>query len=271
MDYYSTLGVGRNATSEEIKKAYRKQAMAHHPDRTGGDDTQFKQIQEAYATLSDTNKKQQYDNPQPTFNDAFGRNYDDMFNQMFGGRNRRMRNKDILCTAQVDLVDIIKGKRLDIEYNLPSGISQTATVQVPAGIENAVTMRYTGLGDNSIRQMPRGDLLIKIIIRHPKGWDREGNNLITMTDIDPFEAMLGCRKIIRTLENKTLQLTIPPGCQPGQVFSISDHGLINPHTRRRGNIYVKIKLNVPKVDDNSGESMLQYVKEAQNEYSKIPR
>lgn len=268
MDYYSTLGVPKNASQDDIRKAYKKQSMQHHPDR-GGNEEVFKKINEAYSTLKDPAKKQQYDNPQPNFNNRFENNYDDMFSQMFGGMRRRMRNKDILCTAQVDLVDIIKGKRLDIEYNLPSGISQTATVHVPAGIDNNVTIRYQGLGDNAVTGLPRGDLLIKIIIRNPKGWDREGSNLITITDIDPFEAMLGCRKIIRTLENKTLQLTIPPGCQPGQVFSISDHGLVNQQTRRRGNIYVKIKLNVPKVDDKSGETMLQYVKEAQNEYSKI--
>jgi len=74
MDCYTTLGVGRNATPEEIKKAYRKLAMQHHPDRNGGDDTKFKQIQEAYATLSDLQKRSEYDNPQPKFNNSRGFN-----------------------------------------------------------------------------------------------------------------------------------------------------------------------------------------------------
>jgi len=268
MDYYSTLGVNKNATQDDIRKAYKKQSMQHHPDR-GGNEEVFKKINEAYSTLKDPAKRQEYDNPQPQWDQ---RNYADPFEQMFGQmRGRRQRNKDILCTAQVELVDIIKGKKLDIEYQLPSGIKQTATVHIPAGIDNNVTMRYQGLGDNMFKQLPRGDLLIKVIIRTPRGWDRQGENLLTFTEVNVFEAMLGTKKVIRTLENKTLQLTIPPGTQPDQVFSISDHGLVSQRTGKRGSIYVKVKVKVPKVDDNVGQDMLQYIKEAQNEYSKVSR
>lgn len=268
MDYYSILGIPKNASEQEIRKAYKKQSMQHHPDR-GGNEEVFKKINEAYSTLKDPAKRQQYDNPQPQWNNG---PFVDPFEQMFGQmRGRRQRNKDILCTAQVDLVDIIKGKKLDIEYQLPSGITQTAAVHIPPGIDNNVTMRYQGLGDNMVKHIPRGDLLIKVIIRTPRGWDRQGENLVTFTEVNVFEAMLGTKKVIRTLENKTLQLTIPPGTQPDQVFSISDHGLVNQNTGKRGSIYVKVKVKVPKVDDNTGEDMLQYIKEAHNEYSKISR
>ena len=72
MDYYSTLGVSKNASPEELKKAYKKLSMQHHPDRTGGDDSRFKQINEAYSTLKDPQKRQEYDNPQPQYPPGFG-------------------------------------------------------------------------------------------------------------------------------------------------------------------------------------------------------
>lgn len=270
MDYYSILGVPKNASEQDIRKAYKKQSMQHHPDR-GGNEEVFKKVNEAYSTLKDPDKKRQYDNPQPQYQqnpDGF----EDMFSQMFGHRGRRQqRNKDILCTTQVDLIDIIKGKRIDIQYSLPSGEPQTANVEIPAGIESGQTIRYQGLGDNSFRQLPRGNLLIKVIVRNPKGWDRQGFNLVTFTDVDVFDAMLGTKKIIRTIEGLTLQLNIPPGTQSQQVFSIKDHGILDRRTGRRGSIYVKTRVNIPKVDDNIPDHVLKLVKETKDEYSKISK
>jgi molecular chaperone DnaJ len=74
MDYYETLGVSKDASQDELKKAYKKQSMQHHPDRTGGDEAKFKQINEAYSTLKDPQKRQEYDNPQPQFAQGFGAN-----------------------------------------------------------------------------------------------------------------------------------------------------------------------------------------------------
>jgi DnaJ-class molecular chaperone len=185
MDYYSKLGVAKNASPEDLKKAYKKASMQHHPDRGGNEET-FKQINEAYSTLKDPVKRQQYDNPQQQQQHQGQHPFEDMFSQMF--RNRPpQRNKDILCTTQVELVDVIKGKRLDIEYTLPSGIKQTANVEVPPGIESGQTIRYAGLGDNTARHLQRGDLLIKVVVRFPKGWDRQGLNLVTFTDVDVFD------------------------------------------------------------------------------------
>lgn len=273
MDYYEILGVSKSASDSEIKKAFKSKSMQHHPDR-GGDEEEFKKINEAYSTLKDPQKRAEYDNPtqRMNFNETFGGDFQDIFSQMFGGMGqRRQRNKDILCTAQIDLVDVIKGKQMDIQYQLPTGTTQTAKVNIPPGIDTNVTMRYQGLGDNTFRQLPRGDLLIKVVVRNPRGWARDGLNLLTFVEIDAFDAMLGTKRTIKTLEDKLLQLTIPPGTQPDQVFSITDHGIQHNRTGRRGSIYVKVKINVPKLDDNMPENVLNYIKEAKDGYSKIPR
>jgi len=273
MDYYDILGVNKSASDVEIKKAFKEKSMKYHPDRPGGNEEQFKKVNEAYSTLKDPQKRAEYDNPtqRMNFNETFGGDFQDIFSQMFGGMHRRQRNKDILCTAQIDLVDVIKGKHMDIEYQLPTGTKQTAKVNIPPGIESNVTMRYQGLGDNSFHQLPRGDLLIKIIVNSPRGWARDGFNLLTYVEVDAFDAMLGTKRTIRTLEDKTLQLTIPAGTQPDQIFSITDHGILDYRNGRRGSIYVKIKINVPKLDDNAPQDVLKYIKEAKDGYSKIPR
>ena len=270
MDYYSILGISKNADENTIRKAYKKKSMQYHPDRPDGNEEQFKRVNEAYSTLKDPQKRQQYDNPQPqyNFNTSNMNGFDDMFNNIF---RQRQRNRDILCTTQVELVDVIKGKQIDIEYQLPGGTTQTAKVQIPPGIESNVTMRYQGLGDNTFRQLPRGDLLIKVIIKTPKGWDRQGFNLLTFIEVDVFDAMIGTKRTIRTLEDKMLQLNIPAGTQPDQIFSITDHGITDMRTGKRGSIYVKIKVKVPKVDDKMSPDVLKYITEARNAYSKISR
>jgi curved DNA-binding protein len=275
MDYYSALGVEKTATQDDIRKAYKKMSMKHHPDR-GGDEAEFKKINEAYQTLSNAEKKQMYDtygtsDPQQQWSQHQYQDFNDIFSSMFGHRRPRQKNKDILCTTQVDLVDIIKGKEMDITYTLPSGQQQTASVHIPAGMENNSTIRYGGLGDNSFTQLPRGDLLVKTIIRNPRGWDRQGLDLITFVEVDVFDAMIGTHKIIRTLENKTLKVNIPSGTQFGQIFSIPNHGITNYRTGQRGNIFVKVKVIMPNLDDKAYEDVVKYVKEAKNEYSKISK
>jgi len=127
MDYYNILGVDKSASDSEIKKAFKAKSMQYHPDR-GGDEAKFKEINEAYQTLRDPQKRAEYDNPpRMNFNESYGGDFQDIFSQMFGGMGaRRQRNKDILCTAQIDLIDVIKGKHMDIQYKLPTGMDQTA-------------------------------------------------------------------------------------------------------------------------------------------------
>ena len=160
MNYYSVLGVPKNASDKDIKTAFRRLAKEHHPDRTGGDDTRFKQINEAYDTLKDPDKRSMYDNPQRQNSYNFNsQNVNDIFSSFFGNmQQRQRRNANIGLSVKVSLEDIAAGKNVVGRYALNSGKEEIATIRVPKGIESGTTMRFQGLGDDSISQAPRGDL-----------------------------------------------------------------------------------------------------------------
>lgn len=256
MDYYSILGVPRTATPEEIKKAYRQKAKQYHPDRPDGNAEKFKQVNEAYEILSNSDKRSAYDTPNPGFSfnsQDFGRGFNpfgDVFGQQFGF-NRTPRNRDITLAANLDLADVITGKSLIMQYKLNSGRLETVTVDVPPGAKHGDTIRYQGLGDDGNGRYPRGDLLVRIKVAKKKDWERDGNNLITRKVINVFDLMLGCAILIATLDGKTVSLKIPKGTKPGQIFSINGYGVPDLNTRQRGNLYVEIQAEIPKLDDEN--------------------
>ena len=255
MDYYNILGVPRTASPEEIKKAYRKLAMANHPDRTGGDDAKFKQISEAYEILSNSDKRNAYDNPQPDFNQQRQRNpfsgspFEHMFGQGFSQQHQTPRNRDISVHADISLSDVLTGKNLIIQYHLSSGKLQTVTVDVPAGAKHGDTIQYEGLGDVGHSRYPRGNLHVRIRIKKSRIWQREQDNLFIKKTVNIFDLLLGCVIIITTLDEKRLEIKIPQGTSPGAKFSIPNYGFPNIQSRKRGTLYVEIQAEMPKITD----------------------
>jgi len=266
MDYYTILGVPRTATPEEIKKAYRKLAMANHPDRTGGDDAKFKQISEAYEILSNSDKRNAYDNPQPNFNQQRQHNpfsgspFEHMFGQGFAQQRQTPRNRDISVHADISLSDVLTGKNLIIQYQLSSGKLETVTVDVPAGAKHGDTIQYEGLGDVGHPRYPRGNLHVGIRIKKSRIWQRDQDNLFIKKSVNIFDLLLGCVIIITTLDEKRLEIKIPQGTSPGAKFSIPNYGLPNMQSRKKGTMYVEIQAEMPKITDSDVLNKIRQIK-----------
>jgi DnaJ-class molecular chaperone len=254
-DYYNILGVNKGASSEEIKKAYRKLAAKHHPDR-GGDTAQFQKIQEAYDTIGDDQKRAEYDNPQTQY--AFNsNNMNDIFGAMFGGAagpfgfngQRMMRkNKSINITVQMTLRDILNGKDVVGSIRLPSGREQALQIRVPRGVQTGDSIRFRDMGDDTYSQLPRGDLIAVIQELPDADFERRGADLYTSRTITVFDLLLGTSVFIKTIEDSTLEVSVPAGIQPGTSLSCNGYGLpVNTQSPKRGNIYVRIDVMAPKV------------------------
>jgi curved DNA-binding protein len=273
MDYYELLGVDKDASQEQLKKAYKKQSMQHHPDR-GGDEERFKKVNAAYATLKDPQKRQMYDqygtddpqkiqnNSHPgSFNFNFnGQNIDpndpgfqDIFSQMFGNgspfghRRPPVKNDDIQCIVDIGLEEVFTGKTLRLTYELQGGGVQTNEITIPPGIHDVI--RYQGLGNNGIESIPRGDLYAKIRIRNTTDWQVQGLDIHTTVPVTIFDLLLGTDVNITTPEGKNLSVKVPKGSQPSVVFSIHGYGIPDMRNGRRGIVYVKLKTSVPEIRD----------------------
>ena len=273
MDYYSKLGVNPSASADEIKKAYRSMAMKYHPDR-GGDEKKFKEIEEAYRTLSDPQKKQmidmgmdpnnQHESPfhrQGPFEFHFGsQNINDIFGN-FGFHNQRpMRNKSLNINIEIDLEEVLTGKEINAEVGIPGRKSKIINISIPPGIESGQQIKYQGMGDDTIRDLRPGDLIVNIFIRPHSVFRREGDNIICEKNISAWDAMLGTNLQIPTLDKRTIDIKIPTGTQPDTVLSCKSEGLINMRSRRRGALLVKIKVQIPVLLDERQRNLINQIK-----------
>jgi DnaJ-class molecular chaperone len=270
MDYYSILGISKSSSQDDIKKAYRKLASKHHPDR-GGDTAQFQKIEEAYRILSDDQTRAQYDNPMPQYNFNTGNMNDmnDLFGAMFGGnpfgggfRQQSRKNRNINIRVEMTLEEILVGKEVTGSIRLPSGKEQAIQLSIPQGVQNGDSIRFRGLGDDSIPNAPRGDVITQIIeLPHPR-FRRDGRNLYTDVQISVFDAMLGKTIRFNTLENKELEIKIPSGIQPGQLIKCDSYGLpAGPHNLHRGTLFIQVQVSVPKEISSEDRAQIEQLSE----------
>lgn len=256
-DYYQALGIDRTASDQEIKTAYRKLAMQHHPDR-GGDAEEFQKISEAYATLSDAQRRAEYDNPQPQFQHnfgGFGQGFEEIFGQgsPFGdifGLRRRPTNHSLQLSASITLEEAFQGKDVYASINLPSGREQTINIKIPPGVHEGTTLRLSGMGDDSIPNIPRGDILLNIHIHNHPLFHRSGDDLIQEVEVSCFDAILGKRITLSTIDNRQLQAEIPEGTQNDTVLNIAGYGMPNINNPSiRGRMLLKIKVKIPMLTE----------------------
>lgn len=260
IDFYQTLGVSKNASQDEIKKAYRKLASHHHPDK-GGDTARFQEIQTAYDTLSDPEKKAQYDNPRPQMggfhfqNGGMPPEFEDIFSQAFGGNpfgnffgqhRRGPRNHNLNIQTTITLEEAFEGKTMIANLTLPSGKEQVLEIKIPAGIQDGNTLRLSGMGDDSHPNIPRGDIHLTVNITQHSRFVRHGDDLHHKIKINCIDAMLGKTISVETIDKKTLEVVIKPGTQPNTMLAAQGYGMPNINDNRfRGRLIMEIEIFVP--------------------------
>ena len=271
MSHYDTLGIAKTATPEEIKRAYRKLASQHHPDK-GGDTAKFQQVEEAYRVLSDPQQRAQYDNPQPNnihfnFGQDHNINIDEIFsrfgfNNIFGQhpnfRQPERRNKDIRADVQVLLTETLTAQPKTLRIKTHNDQIYTVDITIPEGVTSGTTIKYPQLGDNMFTNLARGDLYINIRVVNNTNFEISGLDLITNLTISCFDAILGCEQTVVGLDGKQFLIKIHPGCQPDTKLKITGEGLPAFQKDIKGNLYIKIKVIIPT--DLSSDALEQIQK-----------
>lgn len=278
-NYYDILGVTKTATADEIKKAFRSLAKQYHPDRHKGDknaEARFKEISEANETLSNPEKRKQYDmmieygqytgahagtqnahGQQFDFSDLFkrggnfevhGEGFDDMediMEQFFGrstgrkrGRQRMVRGADIHAELTLMLREAIEGVTREVALE---NRSQRLRVKIPAGINDGETIRLSGQGEPGTGG--NGDLLITVRLMPDAHFSRKGNDLYTSVTISFKDAMLGAKVNVKTISGGAITLTVPAGTQPGTSMRLRGQGVKKGNGV--GDMYVEIKVSIP--------------------------
>jgi curved DNA-binding protein len=279
-DYYKLLGVDKSATDSEIKKAYRKLAMKYHPDHTKGDkgaEEKFKKISEAYAVLSDKEKRREYDTfGSEGFRQRFsqedifrGFDFGDIFKEFgfggggfSGGRGSRMhfggspfgsqahhqqaavKGSDLVYEMSLTLQEVATGSSKMVNFQ-NQGQIEKLTVKIPKGMISGKKLRLAGKGSPSPYGGPPGDLYIKSKVLPDPVFSAEDYNLYINREVKLSEALLGTSISVPTITGKQLNLKIPPGTKPGTKMRLAGHGLPSMKGDLKGDLFVRIQVTLP--------------------------
>jgi len=275
-DYYSILGVKKEASAAEIKKAYRKLAMKYHPDHTKGNkgaEEKFKKISEAYAVLSDKDKRQEYDTfGSEGFHQRFsqedifrGFDFGDIFREFgfggagfsgtrgggrrfnFGGgqQQARVKGSDLVYELPLTLREVATGVSKTVSFQHQDR-NENLTVKIPKGLITGKQVRLAGKGNPSPYGGPPGDLFIKSKVLDDPKFSARQYDLYLNQELKLSEAILGVTVSVPTIDDKLLSLKIPPGTKHGTKMRLSGHGLPEMKKGQKGNLYVRIQIKIPK-------------------------
>lgn len=298
-NFYDVLGVQKNASEDEIKKAFRKLAVKYHPDN-GGDENKFKEISEAYETLSNSDKRREYDQllmyggipGQGAAGGAYaggaaGVNIGDILNSMFsgngaftndwgqgfsspfgggaaGGRQRSRRGDDLSLTVDVSAEDAFRGVTHKVTYRIPStGEQQAIAVSVPAGAVDGGKLRYKRRGEYGINGGERGDLVVTTHVEEHPLFKRKGADVTMELPISIYEAALGCSVDVPTPGGATVRLKVPAGTQTGKKFRFKEMGAPDvKHRGKTGALLVKVVVKVPTALSDEERTSLEHLRDA---------
>lgn len=274
IDYYKILGVPKNASEKDIKKAYRKLARKYHPDLNPNDkvaEKKFKEVNEANEVLSNAENRKKYDTYgehwqhaeeydkakqqqrqyQQSYRGGAGGysqdDFSDFFESMFGGRTGRsqsrqvkFRGQDFNAELELDLKEVYRSHKRTLTVN-----NKNIRITIPAGVENGQVIKIKGHGGPGINGGPNGDLYIKFSIVNKTNFKRDGDDLYTSVDLDLYKALLGGELMINTFDGK-VKLTIKPETQNGAKVKLKGKGF--PKYKKEGqfgDLFITYNLKTP--------------------------
>jgi DnaJ-class molecular chaperone len=276
-DYYQTLGVSRDASPEDVRRAYKKLARQYHPDANPDDPSaaeKFKEVQEAYSVLNDPEKRTQYDRFGKNFRGAAGQG---PFQYPWGSGGSGagpIDLGDLFGSGGIDLGDLLGGGRrgrrgpvqqagedVQLEIDIPfqiaaeggnhsltlnrGGKTERINVKIPPGVHTGSVIRLAGQGNPGVGGGPAGDLKLTIHVAPHPWFRRDGADLHVDVPVTPTEAALGAKVEVPTLTEGRLKLTVPAGTSSGTKLRLRGKGVVDPKTKKKGNLYAIIKIVVP--------------------------
>jgi curved DNA-binding protein len=273
IDYYKILGISKNASENDIKKAYRKLARKYHPDLNPNDkvaEQKFKEINEANEVLSNSENRKKYDQygehwqhaeeyekakqqnqyQRSTSNQYGGyseEDYSDFFDSMFGGRSRqshgqkvKFKGQDFNAQLQLNLKDVYTTHKRTLTVN-----GKNIRITIPAGLENGQIIKIKGHGGKGVNGGPNGDLYIEFSIINNTQFKRDGDSLYASVDLDLYKALLGGEIMVNTFDGK-VKLIIKPETQNGTKVKLKGKGF--PKYKKEGqfgDLYITYNLTTP--------------------------
>ncbi len=296
-DYYKTLGVEKTATADEIKKAFRKKAHKYHPDKKTGDETKFKEVNEAFQVIGDETKRKQYDQFGSGFNQQGGPggagNWEDMmrqaqrggfgggahfnmdgvdlgdiFGEMFGfggNPNRPRKGADVQVDVEITLEEAISGLDKEIHFFVQGQNGREErkfTIAIPAGIDNGQSIRASGKGGPGTNGGPQGDVYVLVRIKPDSRFVRQGADIFTELKISYPQAVMGDTVEIETIDGQK-KMVVPNGTLSHQQIRLKGYGMPKLHGRGKGDQYVRVIIDVPKKVNKKLKKLLEEMEELQ--------
>lgn len=279
-DPYAALGVSKNASEEDIRRAFRKLAKELHPDIAKGTEEKFKKVSSAYEILGDPDKRRAYDrgeidgrgDPRHSGFRQYARGaragagagaggggfeefgFGDIFSDIFGAASQRAsarpsfvaKGPDVRYTLEVDFLEAVSGATKRV--TLPGG--GTLDLNVPAGVADSQVLRLKGKGQRGVGGAEAGDALVEVRVRPHPQFKRDDDDILLEVPITIDEAVLGAKVEVPTVSGR-VQLTIPKGTSSGRVFRLKGKGVKSAGRTEAGDQLVSVRVVMPEtIDDN---------------------